>query len=146
MAKDAAFSLHQATERACICFLLLRTLYFARSHNIKLLRSLAEDYEPRLIEARPRDRRIDRRRFQLHKRAYVEARYSTVYDVTIEETWAILASVRALRNIVERVSRKRLKQLREAALRKGNTTSSALALDTPFATVGGKARNDLIAR
>lgn len=113
--KDAAFTLHQATERAYICFLLVRTLYFPRSHNIKFLRSLAEDHEPRLIEAWPRDSRIDRRRFQLLKRAYVEARYSTAYDVTIEEIWAILASVRALRNIVERVSRERLKQLREAA-------------------------------
>lgn len=31
--------------------LLVKTRYFARSHNIKLLRSLAEDSEPRLIEA-----------------------------------------------------------------------------------------------
>ncbi len=114
--KDAAFTLHQATERAYICFLLVRTLYFPRSHNIKFLRLLAEDHESRLVEAWPRDSRIDRRRFQLLKRAYVEARYSTAYDVTIEEIWAILASVRALRNIVERVSRERLKQLREAAV------------------------------
>ncbi len=113
--KDTAFSLHQATERAYICFLLVRTLYFPRSHNIKFLRSLAEDHESRLVEAWPRDSRIDRRRFQLLKRAYVEARYSTAYDVTFEEIWAILASVRALRNIVEKVSRERLKQLREAA-------------------------------
>lgn len=49
--KDAAFSLHQATERAYICFLLVRTLYFPRSHNIKFLRSLSEDKEPRLISA-----------------------------------------------------------------------------------------------
>src|SRR5690606_14044932 len=39
---DAAFTLHQAVERAYICFLLVRTLYFPRSHNIKFLRSLAE--------------------------------------------------------------------------------------------------------
>src|SRR3546814_200348 len=74
--KDAAFLLHQSTERAYICFLLVRTLYFPRSHNIKFLRSLAEDNDPRLIEAWPRDRRLDRRRFQLLKRAYVEARRS----------------------------------------------------------------------
>src|SRR3546814_10747112 len=49
--KDAAFLLHQSTERAYICFLLVRTLYFPRSHNIKFLRSLAEDNDPRLIEA-----------------------------------------------------------------------------------------------
>jgi hypothetical protein len=54
--KDAAFTLHQATERACICYRLVRTLYFPRSHNIKFLRSLAEDGEPRLIDAWPRDK------------------------------------------------------------------------------------------
>lgn len=113
--KDAAFTLHQATERAYICFLLVRTLYFPRSHNIKFLRSLAEDSEPRLIEAWPRDRRIDRRRFQLLKRAYVEARYSTAYEITVEELNAILDCVRALRDIVEQVSRERLEELRAAA-------------------------------
>ncbi|WP_066659444.1 MULTISPECIES: HEPN domain-containing protein [unclassified Sphingomonas] len=113
--KDAAFTLHQAVERAYICFLLVRTLYFPRSHNIKFLRSLAEDNEPRLIEAWPRERRIDRRRFQLLKRAYVEARYSTAYEISIEELNAILECVRNLRNIVEQVSRERLQELRSGA-------------------------------
>jgi predicted nucleotidyltransferase/HEPN domain-containing protein len=113
--KDAAFTLHQATERAYICFLLVRTLYFPRSHNIKFLRSLAEDSEPRLIEAWPRERRIDRRRFQLLKRAYVEARYSTAYEITVDELYAILASLRTLRGLVEQVSSERLADLRTAA-------------------------------
>ena len=63
--KIAAFNLHQATETAYACFLLVRTLYFPRSHNIKFLRSLAEDNEPRLIMAWPRDSRVDRKRFEL---------------------------------------------------------------------------------
>jgi predicted nucleotidyltransferase/HEPN domain-containing protein len=113
--KDAAFTLHQATERAYICYLLVRTLYFPRSHNIKFLRSLAEDSEPRLIDAWPRDSRIDRRRFQLLKRAYVEARYSTAYEIGADELTAILTSVRRLREIVEQVGRERLAGLRQAA-------------------------------
>ncbi|MDG5488877.1 nucleotidyltransferase and HEPN domain-containing protein [Sphingomonas sp. BGYR3] len=113
--KDSAFTLHQATERAYICFLLVRTLYFPRSHNIKFLRSLAEDSEPRLIDAWPRERRLDRRRFQLLKRAYVEARYSTAYEITVEELNAILGSVRQLRDIIEQVSRERIDHLRSAA-------------------------------
>ncbi|MEN7537276.1 hypothetical protein [Aurantiacibacter flavus] len=36
--KHAAFNYHQATETAYACFLLVRTLYFPRSHNIKFLR------------------------------------------------------------------------------------------------------------
>src|SRR3546814_11869664 len=83
--KDAAFMLHQATERAYICFLLVRKLYFQKSHNIKCLSSLAEDSEPRLISAWPRDRRLDRRTFQLPKCAYVEARYSTDYPIAFHD-------------------------------------------------------------
>jgi hypothetical protein len=113
--KDAAFTLHQATERAYACFLLVRTLYFPRSHNVKFLRSLAEDNEPRLIGVWPRDARIDRRRFEMLKRAYVESRYSSHYRIDVADLEAIAGSVRALRDIVEQVSRERLAELRDAA-------------------------------
>jgi predicted nucleotidyltransferase/HEPN domain-containing protein len=112
---DAAFTLHQATERAYCCFLLVRTLYFPRSHNIKFLRSLAEDNEPRLIEAWPRATKLDRRRFELLKRAYVEARYSANYEIGREDLEALMQSVRRLRDLVEQVSRERLDELRRAA-------------------------------
>lgn len=114
-AKNAAFNLHQAAETAYACFLLVRTLYFPRSHNIKFLRSLAEDKESRLINAWPRATRLDRRRFELLKRAYVEARYSVSYTVSAEDLDAIAASVKRLRDMVEQVCRERLDQLRTEA-------------------------------
>jgi predicted nucleotidyltransferase/HEPN domain-containing protein len=113
--KDAAFLLHQAAERAYICALLVRTLYFPRSHNIKFLRSLSEDKEPRLIGAWSRETRIDRRRFELLKRAYVEARYSTSYEISTEDLAAIAGSVRTLRDIVATVSLEWLEKLRADA-------------------------------
>ena len=114
--EKAAFELHQATERLYICFLLVRTLYFPRSHNIKFLRSLAEDKEPRLVEAWPRASKIDRRRFERLKRAYVEARYSASYSITTEDLDALATSVTRLRDIVDEVCRERLAELKlEAA-------------------------------
>lgn len=113
--KDAAFTLHQATERAYACFLLVRTLYFPRSHNLRFLRSLAEDNEPRLIDAWPRATKLDRRRFELLKRAYVEARYSASYTIETTDLEALMSSVRRLRGIIEEVSRERLDELRAAA-------------------------------
>ncbi|WP_286713355.1 HEPN domain-containing protein [Sphingomonas sp. 67-41] len=113
--KDAAFMLHQATERAYACFLLVRTLYFPRSHNIKFLRSLAEDKEPRLIAAFPREARIGRRRFELLKRAYVEARYSPSYEISADDLDALSNSVKRLRDIVEQLCRERLDELRLGA-------------------------------
>jgi len=112
---DAAFLLHQATERAYICFLLVRTHYFPRSHNIKFLRSFAEGKEPRLIGAWPREAKLDRRRFELLKRAYVESRYSTSYEIGIEDLEAITERVHALRDLVDLVCQERLGQLREKA-------------------------------
>jgi len=83
--RDAAFLLHQTVERAYTGFLLVRTHYSPATHNIKFLRSLAEDLEPELRAAWPRDTREARRRFELLKRAYVEARYSEHYAITDDD-------------------------------------------------------------
>lgn len=99
--KNAAFQLHQAVEAAYVCFLLVHTFYFPRSHNIKFLRSLAEDLDKSLVAAWPREQRADRRRFELLKRAYVEARYSDQYDVTAEDLAALDAAARRLRDLVK---------------------------------------------
>lgn len=108
---NAAFQLHQATERLYICFLLVRTLYFPRSHNIKFLRSLSEDKEPLLIDAWFRATRVDRRRFELLKRAYVEARYSPSYQIGTDDLDALADAVKRLRDIVQTVSVERLEHL-----------------------------------
>lgn len=113
--KLAAFNLHQATETAYACILLVRTLYFPRSHNIKFLRSLAEDNEPRLIQAWPREFRLDRRRFELLKRAYVEARYSASYEISSADLQALKSAVHRLRELVEIVGREQLGALKAAA-------------------------------
>ena len=113
--RKAAFNLHQATETAYACFLLVRTLYFPRSHNIKFLRSLAEDSEARLIEAWARATRIDRRRFELLKRAYVEARYSPSYEISKNDLDALAQSIRTLRDMIEAVSLERIETLRTDA-------------------------------
>jgi predicted nucleotidyltransferase/HEPN domain-containing protein len=110
---DAAFLLHQAAERAYTCFLLVRSQYVPRSHNLKFLRSLAEDRETRLVEAWPRATKIDRRRFELAKRAYVEARYSAAYAIDSDDLQAIRSAVTMLRDTVETVSREWLDGLRQ---------------------------------
>lgn len=102
---DAAFTLHQAAERAYICYLLVRSQYVPRSHNLKFLRSLAEDKEPGLIDSWPRATKLDRRRFELARRAYVEARYSASYAIGLDDLQAIKTAVSKLRDIVAGASR-----------------------------------------
>jgi predicted nucleotidyltransferase len=108
----AAFNLHQAAETAYACFLLVTTLYFPRSHNIKFLRSLAEQADARLIAAWPRASKVDRRRFELLKRAYVEARYSASFEISAEDLDGLMASTTRLRDIVDAICRERLEKLR----------------------------------
>lgn len=113
--KNAAFQLHQAVEAAYACFLLVHTFYFPRSHNIKFLRSLAEDVNTRLIEAWPREQRFDRRRFELLKRAYVEARYSDQYDASADDLNWLMARARTLRDLVAALCQQRIAELRSKA-------------------------------
>ena len=82
---EAAFQLHQATERFYHCVLLTFTLYSPKSHRLNFLRSQAERLAPDLIEAWPRAARIEHRRWELLRRAYVDARYSKHYKITAEE-------------------------------------------------------------
>ncbi|MBD3574027.1 HEPN domain-containing protein [Brevundimonas diminuta] len=113
--KLAAFSLHQAVEATYACFLLVHTFYFPRSHNIKFLRSLAEDVDTRLVEAWPREQRADRRRFELLKRAYVEARYSDQYDASADDLDWLTARARMLRDLVAGLCQARIDDLKSKA-------------------------------
>lgn len=86
---EAAFELHQATERFYHCTLLVFTLYSPKSHKLNFLRSHCEDIVPSLKEAWPREGKFERRCFELLRLAYVNARYSDHYSITDEElAWA----------------------------------------------------------
>ena len=113
--KRAAFHLHQAVETAYACFLLVHAFYFPRSHNIKFLRSQAEAMDRRLVDAWPREQRIERRRFEMLKRAYVEARYSDQYDLSPEDLDWLMNCTRRLRDVVEVACRERIDRLRREA-------------------------------
>lgn len=110
--KDAAFLIHQAVERAYIRILLVHTFYFPRSHNIKFLRSLAEDVDQTLVQAWPRMTKLDRRRFETLKRAYVEARYSDQYDVSAEDLDWLMSAAERLEGLVRASAESRILQLR----------------------------------
>lgn len=112
--RDAAFNLHQAVERAYVCVLLVHTLYFPRSHNIKFLRSLAEDVDKSLVKAWPREHRSDRRRFEILKRAYVEARYSEQFTVSLEELKILQSSANELSELVKASAEARLSELQHS--------------------------------
>lgn len=105
---DAVFTLHQATERAYHCTLLVLSLYSPKSHKLNFLRSLAEDAEPRLIQAWPRSTKIDRRCFELLRQAYVNARYSPEYEISERELHWLQKRAGELQELVETISMERI--------------------------------------
>nr|WP_250812091.1 nucleotidyltransferase and HEPN domain-containing protein [Neorhizobium tomejilense] len=84
MINEAAFLLHQSLEQAYSCILLTLTNYGPPSHNIKFLRSLAEEQDRRLAKAFPRDQHRERAWFNTLNEAYVKARYSKHYEISEE--------------------------------------------------------------
>jgi predicted nucleotidyltransferase/HEPN domain-containing protein len=108
LSNKAAFLLHQASEHFYHCTLLVLTLYSPKSHKLNRLRSLAEEIAPALIAAWPRDTRFTQRAFELLRRAYVEARYSTNYAITGEELDWLEERLTMLDALVADVCRPRL--------------------------------------
>lgn len=81
---EAAFLLHQSLEQAYSCLLLTLTNYAPPSHNIKFLRSMAEEQDRRLTDAFPRDQHRERAWFNTLSEAYVKARYSNHFQISAE--------------------------------------------------------------
>ncbi len=82
--ENAAFELHQSLEQAYSCLLLTLTNYAPPSHNIKFLRSLAEEQDRQLAQAFPRDQHRERAWFNTLNEAYVKARYSKHFEISTE--------------------------------------------------------------
>jgi uncharacterized protein len=106
--RDAAFMLHQAAERAYHCALLVLTLYSPKSHRITMLRSQAEALDDRLKAIWPNETKLHRQAFDRLRRAYVEARYSAEYTVSVEELNWLNERIAVLRDKVETICKERL--------------------------------------
>ncbi|WP_066808931.1 nucleotidyltransferase and HEPN domain-containing protein [Sphingomonas asaccharolytica] len=106
--KEAAFLLHQATERFYHAVLLVLTLYSPKSHKLNFLRSQAESHTPELIEVWPRDTRFAQRSFELLRRAYVDARYSPHYQITPQELEWLGERIELLQTRVRQICEKQL--------------------------------------
>jgi len=113
--KDAAFDLHQTTERLYACLLLTLTFYTPYNHNIAFLRSLAEGLDRRLHGIWPEANRRERAMFQKLKEAYTKARYSKHYKISEDELTWLGERVEELGRVVHEVCSERMAALEAAA-------------------------------
>lgn len=113
--KEAAFLMHQATEKLYSCLLLTLTFYAPYNHNIAFLRSLAEGLDRRVYEIWPEGTRHERAMFQKLKEAYTKARYSRQYRISEEELIWLGERIEELGRVVHQVCTDRIAELEIAA-------------------------------
>ncbi|ASA58309.1 HEPN domain-containing protein [Vibrio gazogenes] len=101
--KKSAFMLHQSAERFFACALLTCTNYLPKSHDIEKLSKLCSQIDAEFATIFPLDNKFHRRCFRRLQRAYIEARYSEHYEITVEELAYLEGEVQKLKGLVERV-------------------------------------------
>lgn len=97
--KNAAFLLHQVTERLYSGILLVFTRYKPNTHDLAVLRKLANSVDSRLVQIFPLDTPENKRLFKLLRKAYVDARYKPSYAITQDELSALAKQVEQLREM-----------------------------------------------
>lgn len=110
--KKAAFDLHQTAEQLYHCVLLVMTFYTPHVHNLNFLRTQAERLSPKLIFAWPRETRRNRARFEKLKDAYVKARYSKHYRISLEELQWLAEHIEELGRAVHEICLARIIELK----------------------------------
>jgi predicted nucleotidyltransferase/HEPN domain-containing protein len=111
MLKEGAFLLHQAIEQSYSSLLLTLTSYSPPSHNLNFLRTLAEERDRRLTDAWPRDQQRFRAWFNTLNEAYVKARYSEHYQISVEALEWLGERAAILHQLVETICREHLEML-----------------------------------
>lgn len=105
---DAAFMLHQAAERALAAALLVFTHYKPKTHDLARICERISAVEPEFLKAFPRGTDEEKRRFELLRSAYVDARYLKDYAITRDELEWLAQSIEQLQQLVERQCRLRI--------------------------------------
>jgi predicted nucleotidyltransferase/HEPN domain-containing protein len=107
--KIAAFQLHQATETFYYTTLLVFTGYKPKTHNLGKLRTQAKLLSEELYLVFPAEsNKKEKHLFDLLKRGYVDARYRDDYFITKEELTTLIARVKEMQSIVERICKEKI--------------------------------------
>lgn len=118
----ASFELHQACESLMSAILLVFTLYKGKEHNLDILIKSTKRHTEEVFYTFRKDTEEERRLFNLLKRAYIEARYNSKFEITREDLDALYPTVEHLMQVTEPVCQARFAYYQE----KGNELSPLL--------------------
>ena len=108
--KEAAFLLHQATERYYAAILLVFTDYKPRTHDIEELGKQVEKLHSDFVIVFPKKTAEEARLFKLLKKAYIDARYEIDYKIEKSELEYLSDRVKLLKDLTERICNERIAQ------------------------------------
>lgn len=106
--KQAAFLLHQATERYYGAIQLVFTGYKPKTHDIEALGHLAKAVNMEFGKVFPQASVQERQRFSLLKKAYVDARYNMDYKISKEDLVYLNERVQMLRDLTEQICKQKI--------------------------------------
>jgi HEPN domain-containing protein/predicted nucleotidyltransferase len=104
----AAFELHQATERYYGAIQLVFTGYKPKTHDIEALGFLAKALNMEFGKVFPQAIPLERLRFSLLKKAYVDARYNMDYQINKEDLEYLSGRVQMLRDLTEQICKEKI--------------------------------------
>jgi len=105
----AAFNLHQATERFYSTILLVFTRYKPNSHDLEKLCQRVASIEPQFLTAFPQGTKEEADRFELLRKAYVNARYNPGFRITLEELEWLAERVLHLQSLTEKLCQEKIR-------------------------------------
>jgi predicted nucleotidyltransferase/HEPN domain-containing protein len=111
--KEAAFLLHQATERFYVTILLVFTDYKPKIHDIEVLGSQAEKLHSGFAAVFPKNTPEKKRLFELLQKAYIDSRYNMNYKIEKVELEYLSDRVKLLKDLTERICNERIGQFME---------------------------------
>jgi len=97
----AAFELHQVVERLYSGILLVFTRYKPNTHDLAILRKLANSVDSRLLHVLPLSNAENKQLFKLLRKAYIDARYKPNYVIQHDELLLLYKQVEELKKIGE---------------------------------------------
>lgn len=97
----ATFIQHQVTEQLYSTILLVFTRYKPSTHDLEKLTQRVASVEPPFLSIFPQGTEEERKRFELLRKAYVDARYKPSYSISAEELQWLANRVQQLQRLTE---------------------------------------------
>ena len=105
---EAAFLLHQITEKLYTAILLVMTHYKPNTHNLQKLKELVGSVDPQFIKIFSLNNAQEERCFDLLCKAYIDARYKKDYAITHEELVWLFQQVEKLMRLTETLCQQKI--------------------------------------